>query len=285
MKKILIFMLIFYLSFAAGCNSDKKAVSENAEAYELTAHFPELKGGKCVFFELPNGESMLIDAGAAEDFPDLFSYLRERGVHIIDYLILTSADGGHIGGAVKLMQNMQVNEIYISKYAQDAELYKQVTTEAAVQRCLVRTAFGGTEVLSDDGLNICIVSPLSEDYRDVCDYTLSVVVSYDENSFFIEGDCSDNAENDMLEALGGYMHSDVLCVANCGAGSTSSPAFVQMISPLYAVIPMYKSDAKHPSPGVVQALEKSGAKVFKTNSDGTVVLKSDGKRLSVNTQR
>ena len=73
------------------------------------------------------------------------------------------------------------------------------------------------------------------------------------------------------------MHSTILKVGHHGSRSSSSPEFVKAIAPAYALI----SDGKdnkygHPHQETLNTLALFGAKIFRTDLLGTIVMKSDG---------
>ncbi|HEV7702112.1 MAG TPA: MBL fold metallo-hydrolase, partial [Candidatus Paceibacterota bacterium] len=73
------------------------------------------------------------------------------------------------------------------------------------------------------------------------------------------------------------LHSTILKVGHHGSRTSSSSEFVQVVSPQYAVI----SDGKdnkygHPHPDTLNTLAQFGAKIFRTDLLGTIMMKSDG---------
>lgn len=281
MKKIFGLLLLFVFVFTA-CTDDnevvyiKKQIDEDVS--EMRVHYLNLENGKCTFFELPNGECMMIDTGATEDFPVVYEYLKNLGIKTVDYIVITSNDSYHLGGAKKIIQNFKVQQIHVSKSIRNKKLYQSTADEAVANRCRIYTEEGGNEILTDKNLNITVAGPIYENYDDSADFSLSVMVSYGNTDFLSEGDCGSKSENDMLESIGKYLKSDVLSVPNSASGLTASSAFLQKVSPRYAVIQVFGGNS--PQSTVLKTFEALGIYVLRTDVNGNIVITSNSKEIA-----
>ena len=80
----------------------------------------------------------------------------------------------------------------------------------------------------------------------------------------------------------GFAPATVLKVAHHGARTSSSPQFLQMAKPQYAVISVGANNRfGHPHNDVLQRLAGSGTKVYRTDLQGAILFKSDGRQLTV----
>ena len=84
----------------------------------------------------------------------------------------------------------------------------------------------------------------------------------------------DNSKNDNLE-------STVLKVGQHGSRASTSSAFVEAVSPLFALI----SDGRdnkygHPHLDTLNVLTKAGIEILRTDLLGTIIMQSDGKNVS-----
>lgn len=291
MRRITALLLIACFTLLSGCgfnvNMSAKGSDDclQTDGQKMTVHYLNLSDGKCSIFELPNGECMIIDSGSTNDFPYIYEYLRNLDIHIVDYLVITYADSVHMGGAKKLMQNLKINSMYVPRYIADSALYKSTANAASMIDCEIITSEAGSEILDDDDLSITVASPIMTSYKDSRDYALSVVTSYRKNRILSEGDCGSMSENDMLMSIGSHIKSDVLSVANNGNPITSSPAFLQKVSPKYAVIQSYGAGENLSSEAAEQSLQALGATVLRTDVNGNTVLICDGKSVLAKTEK
>lgn len=267
MKKIVGILLV--LSLLTGCTGRMANVEKSCEeTKEMEVHYLDLEKGKCSFFKLPNGENMLIDAGISEDFPTIYEYLRNLEVNVIDYLIVSSNDETHLGGAKKIIQNFNVIEMFVSPRIQNSSLYKTTANEAVLNNCKIHIAEGGTEILNCDKLNISITSPIFETYENSADFALSAMISYGEVSFFSEGDCTQRSENDMVSAIGEYLDCNVVSLPNCGEGLTTSSDFLQKTTPEYAVIQVFGD--RVPRQSMLDVLKTFSIYTLRTDVNGNI---------------
>lgn len=284
MKKMSVVLAIVIALIMNGCSNEVvlKNKIEADENEKTEVHFLRLDEGRCIVSTLANGECIVIDSGSADDFPKVYEYIRNMGINIIDYFVITAADRTHMGGAAKLLQNFQVNDIYISERIINSALYRHTVSAAKEEKCKVNKISGGTEVLSEFGLDITAASPIESNYDDVYDYSISIIISYKNNRFFIEGDCTDKSEYDMLMSFGEYMKSDVFCASK--NIEPSSAAFIQKISPDYAVVYKKENDEPDRLKRLKESLEITGACVLRTDVNGSIVFTSDGSNIMVKTE-
>ena len=116
MRKLLCALIALCL-LLAGC-----AGGETAN--ELTAVFFDV--GKADAILLYNGEmAVLIDAGENGDGKDVAEAICARGVERLDLLIITHFDKDHVGGADKILENIEVARVLEPDYDKDSKQYRQ----------------------------------------------------------------------------------------------------------------------------------------------------------------
>jgi competence protein ComEC len=74
----------------------------------------------------------------------------------------------------------------------------------------------------------------------------------------------------------------VLKVAHHGGATSSTPAFLAAVRPALAVVSVGARNAYgHPDPGTLARLAAAGARVYRTDRDGAILIETDGRSLSV----
>jgi competence protein ComEC len=103
-------------------------------------------------------------------------------------------------------------------------------------------------------------------------------LTYGDISIMLTGDATSKTEQIILKGNSiTQLNSDILKVGHHGSRTSSSLEFVKAVSPAYALI----SDGKdnkygHPHQDTLNTLASFGAKIFRTDLSGTIVMKSDG---------
>jgi competence protein ComEC len=96
------------------------------------------------------------------------------------------------------------------------------------------------------------------------------------------GDAEAAEEDWLLANDAGALTADVLKVAHHGSATSTSPRFLGAVRPRVALVSVGAHNAYgHPSPAVMRALRDSGAQVLRTDRMGTIVVRTDGRRLEV----
>jgi len=78
--------------------------------------------------------------------------------------------------------------------------------------------------------------------------------------------------------------ADVLKIAHHGSNTSSSREFLEAVGAKTAVISVgYMNRHRHPSSKVMERLRAAGIRVFRTDLDGEVILKTDGEKINIAT--
>jgi competence protein ComEC len=106
-------------------------------------------------------------------------------------------------------------------------------------------------------------------------------VEYGLASFLLASDIEAPRELELV-ASGTPLVATVLKVAHHGSRSSTTPEFLRAVGPGVAVISVGARNAYgHPDAGVLARLAAAGARVYRTDRDGAVVLETDGRALTV----
>ena len=104
-----------------------------------------------------------------------------------------------------------------------------------------------------------------------------------EVSFLITGDLVKEIEAEILRS-GVDVSSTVLKVGHHGSATSSSEKFLRAVKPSCAVICVgYGNTFGHPRAEVLERLNNLPTKIFRTDRDGLITFRTDGKTLRVET--
>ena len=79
---------------------------------------------------------------------------------------------------------------------------------------------------------------------------------------------------------------DVLKVAHHGSRTSSTEEFLSAVRPGFAVISAgFENSYGHPHPTVVQRLREHHTAILRTDLDGMITIRTDGRKLEVETHR
>jgi competence protein ComEC len=143
-----------------------------------------------------------------------------------------------------------------------------------------RFAFGGAEVR--------VLAPMpgyvpSGEAKN--DDSLVLRLSYGRHAFLLTGDVERPIERWMLDE-NEIQRADVLKVPHHGSRTSSTGPFLDAVSPAFAVISLgFENSYGFPNRDVLDRLRDRGVMVFRTDLDGLIGVRSDGRRLTVGTNR
>lgn len=258
-----------------------QTVSGPAEVTEdLTVHFLDIGQGDCTL--LTQGEhAMLIDAGDNDQGTKVQSYLEYLGISSLDYLVLTHPDADHIGGADVVIYKFDCNTILMPERKTDTRTYDDVIQAMkSKDYTAIHPEVGDSYAFGESSFTI--LSP-ARNYEDSNDCSIVLRLTHGGNTFLFTGDAEEEAENDML-ASGMDLSADVLKVGHHGSHTSTSDAFLDAVSPTYAVISCETGNSYgHPHAETLNKLRAAGVQLFRTDDQGTITVTSDGSTLTWNT--
>ena len=113
--------------------------------------------------------------------------------------------------------------------------------------------------------------------------SLVLRVRYGRHAFLLCGDVERQIEWAMLDA-GETARADVLKVAHHGSRTSTTDAFLAAVAPTFAIVSAgFENSYGHPNRDILDRLDRHGAVVLRTDLDGIVTIRSDGRRLAVGT--
>ena len=251
----------------------------------LSAYFIDVGQGDSSFIIFGN-KTILIDAGEMDMGDRVVSDLKERGITRIDLLVATHPHSDHIGGMQKVLENFPVSKVLDAGMPHTSVLYERFLETIDKKNIPYKVAVQGDEINLDPALRIVVLSPPEQRFGDDLN-TNSIVlrISYGTVNFLFTGDAGGEAETALVKS--GYApDAQILKVGHHGSLHSGSPTFIARVHPEIAVIPLgLDNPYGHPHNQAVDTLTGAGATIYRTDRDGTILLRSDGISYSVKTQR
>jgi competence protein ComEC len=231
--------------------------------------------------------TMLVDGGPIEAGPTVASYLISHGVNRIDVLVSTHPHADHIGGLLTVLREFPVKVVYDSGIPHTTQTYEQYLTLIDQKNIRYVVPQRGDVIDLGTGLTVQVLSPPPGGIAggDLNENSIVLKITFGATSLLLASDAGFPAENAMLFS-GFDLKSEVLKVGHHGSKYSSGTAFLKAVDPKYAVIEVGAGNTYgHPAPATVARLEEIGAKVYRTDRDGNIVMTSDGRGIMVSTQR
>ncbi|MDU7338623.1 MAG: ComEC/Rec2 family competence protein [Clostridium sp.] len=249
------------------------------EGAKLNVHYIDVGQGDSEFLELPNGQTMLIDAGNPDNGKQIVDYIKGLGYSKIDYLIATHPHADHIGGMATVVNGVDIGKVYMPKASSNTRTFEDLLKSIQKKGLKINTAKYGVNILKAGNLNIDIIAPVNVTGDDLNQYSAVTMLTYGDSKFLFTGDAGVESEKQITADV----KSDVLKVGHHGSKTSTSQEFLNRVNPKYAVIEVGKDNSYgHPTAAALAKLEKIGATIYRTDKDGTIIFTSDSKTITVN---
>lgn len=257
---------------------------------EVMFHFIDVGQGDAILVTTKSG-NMIVDSGdlSDESQKSLENYLKAANITSFKYAVFTHTDSDHIGSADYIVNNYDVENVIMPNYDSDTDVFDRLLT--ALENKNVNTILIGEdrEHCEQSGYTFYLGSMLmtvmapTEDFNDANEMSVVLKCTYGETSVMLTGDAEERSEEAMLEKWSRSMlDCDVLKVGHHGSDSSTTKEFLDAVSPSIAVISCGEGNKYgHPHKEILDRLEAAGVTVLRTDIKGHIVIKSDGKTVTV----
>ena len=255
------------------------SAAPNSES-KLIVHFLDVGQGDSIFIELPNGKTMLVDAGENYHGQGIIDYVQTIGYHKLDYVVATHPHEDHIGSMPYIVRNFEIGSIYMPDVTANTATFESLLKAIKAKGLRVKNGRTGVHIIKDGELTADIIAPDKPDESNLNNSSIVLLLTFGNVSYLLTGD----AETKELNAIRADMHATVLKAGHHGSKTSTTQTLLKKISPDVTVISCGKSnDYGHPHAEVLKMLKSVNSSVYRTDRDQTVIVATDGSSLTVST--
>ncbi len=225
---------------------DRSATQGRFAVYYLRSNYTRPKpvgnsfSGDSALLIAPDGQTMLIDFNMDPVTSRVVSDLQRLGVTKLDYLMSSHTDMDHCGGYEVLLDNIQVEHVYIT----DSPYYK--TTDIKAGRFLAKAVEQGATYsiltagmeMDFGGVNMKIYWPTADiqwssnpTSAETNDLSIVAKFIYGDSSFLFSGDINTTQEIKLVEMYGEELQADILKMNHHGLKSSNCQRWLNTVQP------------------------------------------------------
>lgn len=259
-------------------------------------NFVDVDQGDCTYIKTFSGKNIIIDGGEGNtgkyDYGEnvLLPYLLDRGVKKIDYLVISHADSDHIGGLFAVIENIKIDKILIGIQPQISEQYVELLNISRDKKIKIVELKAGDRLKLEKEIFLDVLWPQENNFIQenvLNNNSLVFKISYKNFSILFTGDIEEIAENEILNLYRDnltLLNSSILKVAHHGSKTSTNLEFLKCVNPQIALIGVGKNNKfGHPSKGVINKLNDSTAKIYRTDVNGEINIIFTKNRMTVDT--
>lgn len=248
----------------------------------LKVHYLDVAQGDSIFIELPNNETMLIDAAESYQSENIINYLKNLNYQKIDYVIGTHPHTDHIGGLKEIINTFEIGKIYMPKVVSTTKTYENLLMTIKDKNLKINTAKAGTSIIDTNALKINILAPNNSTYTELNNYSAVTKITYGTTKFLFMGDAEKLSENEIKEDI----TADVIKIGHHGSNTSSSIDFIKKVNAKYGIISVGLNNKYNlPKEETVTNWENSGTKIYLTSINGTITAISDGTNIKIESEK
>lgn len=261
----------------------------------LTVKVLAVGQGDAILIRTPE-QTILVDTGDTSESGRLREALKKEGVRRIDKLIITHPHRDHIGGAATVFRICDVKEVYDNGQPTSTNVYRDYLKTIQKKNIPSRTLRDGDVLDLGGGAALRVLSPTQEmvDERGMqngkVNLNLNSIVArleYGEFAMMLTGDAEAPTEMGMLgRHAPELLRCRLLKSGHHGSKTASCSKFLQALDADAALVSCGEDNEYHcPHPSVLGRYEQQEMKVFRTDQNGTITVRTDGKAYTVETER
>ena len=264
---------------------------------DLRVTYIDVGQGNSALLELPGGHTVLIDGGGFSDNNTfdmgarvLAPFLWRKKIRTIDTLVLSHPNSDHLNGLIFIARHFNVKTIWTNNETRTTQGYERLQNIIFRKQINLPDFQHMPRQLLINGVEFCFLYPpadflaqkANQKWRSTNNNSLVVKVSFGNISFLFAGDIMAEAEQELVDLAGADLACDVLLVPHHGSRTSSSQPFLSSVQPDVVVFSAgWKNRFRFPHATVLAAYEKIGCRIFRTDQNGAVMIKTDGNHLTV----
>jgi len=242
----------------------------------LAINFYNIGQGDGYLIRTPDNFYLMVDAGRDSKMLD-FLASELPPVRMLDAVMISHPDSDHSGMVADIVEKYRPKYIWLNEYSNDNEQYNKVLNNPSAEtkrKNLVR----GDYLKLGCCVEMQILWPTNnfvETSTENNDRSISFILKYNNFTFWSGGDLGEPLEEKVTPNFNKQPLS-VLKIGHHGSKTSSSKRFLELLAPKLCVIQVGVNSYGHPTKEVLQTLEQNCEKVYRTDEDGDVLMKTNG---------
>lgn len=254
-----------------------------AEPKGFELHFIDVGTGDGMLL-ICDGEAMIIDSGNVGHGETMVNYAKAQGVESLKYLMVTHGHADHVGGMPEIIEAFPFETMFLYDVPCDEEPYQRLLGIIEERKITpVHPEIGSEWKLG--GGSFLVIGPFKYDSSNLNNNSICIKFTYGDNTFLLCGDAQSSLESQLIKSE--YdLKADVFKADHHASSAGCGKKMLEAVSPSIICVQVgSENKLGYPDGTTIKRLEKTGAEVYRNDTHGTIVIKSDGTTISVTTEK
>lgn len=236
----------------------------------------DVQNADCFLIKTPRNKCFIIDTGRAgykgskaQANSIIIKYLKDRGIKNIEGMIITHFDNDHSGGAVDIMKNLNVKQVYINSYEDKSMTSTNIYKTLKELKIPSQIPNNNKSIYSENSLNMQTYLAEAEEDNEKSIITL---LSYKDFDMLFTGDAGTDAFNKLKKDI--PHNIEVLKVGHHGGPHVVSTEMINHLNTKVSLISTGPNSFGHPNKGTLDILRKTD--IYRTDRHNSIKIVSDG---------
>lgn len=260
--------------------------SSCADRWPVSVHVLDVGKADSILIEC-EGHRMLVDGGTPDMGKNTVArYLSQRGISNLEYIVNTHPDEDHVGGLKYVLERFPTGHFLATKVRPDLVPKDSAyldTMDALRQKGISEEVPKAGDSFALGSMDVRVLGPVFPG-DSTNNSSLVLLLRYRSIRFLLMGDAEKEEEQSLISA-GTDLSADVLKVGHHGSGTSTTEEFLNAVRPEYAAISVGYDRNKLPKQDVLERLSLAGVKTYRTDVSGTILFLTDGKTVTVKTEK
>lgn len=238
----------------------------------------------CITVKSPDNKYFMIDTGKigylkgnSQAKNIMIKYMKDKGIKNIEALVLSHFDADHSGGAVDILKDINVKDLYITDVYEDTQLSSGIINYIMTNNINALIANGISKIYYKDDFVFTIIKPDSEELKTENQKSLIVHVRYKNQNFLFMGD--GDAKSYSLLPDSYKANIAVMKSGHHGAKDTVNDEMAKNTD--LFILSTGQNVYNHPHPDTIEVLERNNSKYLRTDSYNAIKIIPDGNEIRV----